>query len=100
MTAILHVIFLFSIDQIAVKLVRGDELQEKTSRTFEYPYQPHTNSGGKMLIFMADAFRHDYPSRKNLKGFAKLLSQSARAPAVMPIFPSETYPNMFSQVRC
>jgi hypothetical protein len=56
-------------------------------------------SNQKLLIVMLDAFRHDYPLNPNLSGFSRLLRESSRAPSVTPVFPSKTYPNMFSQVR-
>lgn len=59
----------------------------------------HHQRQQKLLIVMLDAFRFDYPDlMSDSRGFSRLLSRSARAPSVIPVFPSKTYPNMYSQV--
>ena len=52
----------------------------------------------KLLVMMIDAFRYDYWERPELVGFRKFLSSGARSRFVEPVFPSKTYPNMFTQV--
>lgn len=52
----------------------------------------------KLLIMMIDAFRHDYWHMDELVGFRKFLSSGSRSRFVEPVFPSKTYPNMFTQV--
>jgi predicted AlkP superfamily pyrophosphatase or phosphodiesterase len=50
------------------------------------------------MVIMIDAFRYDYVERPELVGFRKFLSSGSRSRFVEPVFPSKTYPNMFTQV--
>ena len=52
----------------------------------------------KLIVIMIDAFRYDYFEREELIGFRKFLSSGSRSQFVEPVFPSKTYPNMFTQV--
>lgn len=62
-----------------------------------YPHR-RVEQRPKLLVMMIDGFRHDYWDRAELVGFHKLLSTGSRSRFVEPIFPSKTYPNMFTQV--
>lgn len=52
----------------------------------------------KLIVLMIDAFRFDYFDQPGTIGFAKFAKSGSRSKWVTPIFPSITYPNMFSQV--
>ena len=52
----------------------------------------------KLIVLMLDAFRYDYLDLPGTIGLKKLTTTGARSKWVTPIFPSKTYPNMFTQV--
>lgn len=45
-----------------------------------------------------DGFRHDYVEKYNLPNFKKLIAQGAAAEALIPSFPSKTFPNHYTLV--
>lgn len=45
-----------------------------------------------------DGFRYDYVERYNLSNFKKLINQGAAAEALIPSFPSKTFPNHYTLV--
>jgi predicted AlkP superfamily pyrophosphatase or phosphodiesterase len=49
-----------------------------------------------MLSF--DGFRHDYPERWRLPALERMARQGARAAALVPAFPTKTFPNHFTLV--
>ncbi len=45
-----------------------------------------------------DGFRHDYVERYNLPNFKRLISKGSAAEALIPSFPSKTFPNHYTLV--
>lgn len=45
-----------------------------------------------VILISMDGVRHDYPDREVLAGFARMAEQGARAEALVPVFPSITFP--------
>lgn len=45
-----------------------------------------------LILVSMDGVRHDYPDREPLAAFARMARQGARAEALMPAFPSITFP--------
>jgi alkaline phosphatase D len=45
-----------------------------------------------------DGFRHDYVEKYNLPNFKKLISKGSAAEALIPSFPSKTFPNHYTLV--
>ncbi|HEU4431606.1 MAG TPA: ectonucleotide pyrophosphatase/phosphodiesterase [Myxococcota bacterium] len=45
-----------------------------------------------VVLLSMDGVRHDYPERDALPGFARIAKDGARAEALMPVFPSITFP--------
>ena len=45
-----------------------------------------------------DGFRHDYVEKYNLPNFKKLISKGAAAEALIPSFPSKTFPNHYTLI--
>lgn len=62
--------------------------------TYKVPYEPKQ----KLLILMIGGFRHDYFTRdgNNLIGFSRLRIEGASADHLMPVFPSDSYPNWYT----
>lgn len=62
--------------------------------TYKVPYEPKQ----KLLILMIGGFRHDYFSRdaSSLIGFSRLRLEGASAHYLMPVFPSDSYPNWYT----
>lgn len=52
----------------------------------------------KLIVLMLDAFRYDYLDQPGTIGLKKFAISGSRSKWVTPIFPSKTYPNMFTQV--
>jgi len=64
---------------------------------FEYSYsQPNEKPYVIMVSF--DGFRHDYVSRFNLPNFTSFINEGASADALIPSFPSKTFPNHYTLV--
>lgn len=51
-----------------------------------------------VIMVSFDGFRHDYVEQYNLTNFKKLISQGAAAEALIPSFPSKTFPNHYTLV--
>lgn len=51
-----------------------------------------------VIMVSFDGFRHDYVERFNLSNFKKLISKGAAAEALIPSFPSKTFPNHYTLV--
>ena len=45
-----------------------------------------------VILVSMDGVRHDYPDREPLPGFTRMAKDGARAEALMPVFPSITFP--------
>ena len=45
-----------------------------------------------VILISMDGVRHDYPDREALPGFARIAKDGARAEALVPVFPSITFP--------
>jgi predicted AlkP superfamily pyrophosphatase or phosphodiesterase len=59
---------------------------------------PEPAGAGRPYVLMLsfDGFRHDYPDRWPLPALARLAREGARAEALVPTFPSKTFPNHYS----
>lgn len=57
-------------------------------------------SGQKPYVIMVsfDGFRHDYVEKYNLPNFKKLIRQGVATEALIPSFPSKTFPNHYTLV--
>ncbi|HET9053541.1 MAG TPA: ectonucleotide pyrophosphatase/phosphodiesterase [Cyclobacteriaceae bacterium] len=51
-----------------------------------------------VVLVSFDGFRHDYVERYNLPNFTKLISRGAAAEALIPSFPSKTFPNHYTLI--
>ena len=51
-----------------------------------------------LILISFDGFRHDYLDRFNLPNFRRMSERGARASAMIPVFPSLTFPNHYSLV--
>lgn len=51
-----------------------------------------------VIMVSFDGFRHDYVEKFNLLNFKKLISKGAAAEALIPSFPSKTFPNHYTLV--
>ncbi|MBX2901389.1 MAG: alkaline phosphatase family protein [Cyclobacteriaceae bacterium] len=51
-----------------------------------------------VILVSFDGFRHDYVANFNPPNFKKFIKQGARAEAIIPSFPSKTFPNHYSIV--
>lgn len=49
-----------------------------------------------VVLISFDGFRYDYLDRGLTPNFARLASRGARADALIPVFPTKTYPNHYS----
>jgi predicted AlkP superfamily pyrophosphatase or phosphodiesterase len=49
-----------------------------------------------VVLLSLDGVRHDYPERGGLPAFARMMREGARAEALVPVFPSTTFPNHVS----
>ena len=56
----------------------------------EHRDKPH------LVLISFDGFRHDYLERFNLPNFKRMSDRGARAAAMIPVFPSLTFPNHYS----
>ena len=51
-----------------------------------------------VIMVSFDGFRHDYVERYNLQNFRKFITQGTSAEALIPSFPSKTFPNHYTLV--
>lgn len=51
-----------------------------------------------VVMVSFDGFRHDYVEQYNLPNFKRLISKGAAAEALIPSFPSKTFPNHYTLV--
>ncbi len=51
-----------------------------------------------VILVSFDGFRYDYAERYNLQNFKKFISKGASAEALIPSFPSKTFPNHYTLV--
>lgn len=51
-----------------------------------------------VILVSFDGFRHDYVEKYNLPNFKKFISQGSSAEALIPSFPSKTFPNHYTLV--
>lgn len=49
-----------------------------------------------VIMISFDGFRHDYVERFNLPNFKTFINQGSRAKALIPSFPSKTFPNHYT----
>ena len=61
---------------------------------YKVPYEPKQ----RLLVLMLGGFRHDYVTRDqaNLIGFPRLRMEGVKAKYLIPVFPSDSYPNWFT----
>ncbi|HNL46136.1 MAG TPA: ectonucleotide pyrophosphatase/phosphodiesterase, partial [Cyclobacteriaceae bacterium] len=59
----------------------------------------HAQQTPYVIMVSFDGFRHDYVERYNLPNFKKLIKQGAAAEALIPSFPSKTFPNHYTLVN-
>jgi predicted AlkP superfamily pyrophosphatase or phosphodiesterase len=52
----------------------------------------------QLLMVSFDGFRNDYVERWDLPNFKRLLADGSRAEALLPVYPSKTFPNHYSLV--
>jgi len=58
---------------------------------------PGVPAGRPYVVMLSfDGFRHDYPERWQLPALARMARDGARAAALVPTFPSKTFPNHYS----
>lgn len=57
-----------------------------------------TTANAQVVLVSFDGFRADYLDRGMTPNFAKLAANGARADALIPIFPTKTFPNHYSIV--
>lgn len=62
------------------------------------PGTAHAESDEKpvVIVLSLDGVRHDYPDRDELPAFARIGREGVRAKALIPVFPSSTFPNHVS----
>ncbi|GBN57157.1 hypothetical protein AVEN_216313-1 [Araneus ventricosus] len=72
-------------------------------RSSGFGYYSHSESNhgdgtNKLLLILVDGCRWDYPDQDStgLPGFRKLAENGVRAPYVTPIFPANSYPNLYT----
>lgn len=58
--------------------------------------RPEHQSKPYIVLVSFDGFRHDYLDRGITPNFERLSSSGARADALIPVFPTKTYPNHYS----
>ncbi|HNU42387.1 MAG TPA: alkaline phosphatase family protein, partial [Cyclobacteriaceae bacterium] len=51
-----------------------------------------------VVLVSFDGFRHDYVAKYNPPNFRKFIAKGAQAEAIIPSFPSKTFPNHYSIV--
>ncbi|TXI70375.1 MAG: alkaline phosphatase family protein [Cyclobacteriaceae bacterium] len=51
-----------------------------------------------VILVSFDGFRHDYVAKYNPPNFKKFIEQGAQAEAIIPSFPSKTFPNHYAVV--
>lgn len=51
-----------------------------------------------VVLISIDGLRHDYPDTRELPNLRRLMQRGARAKALIPVFPSLTFPNHYSLV--
>ena len=51
-----------------------------------------------VLLISFDGFRHDYLTKFNLPSFNNFIKEGVKADALIPCFPSKTFPNHYSIV--
>jgi predicted AlkP superfamily pyrophosphatase or phosphodiesterase len=51
-----------------------------------------------LLLVSFDGFRNDYPARWSLPNFTRMATAGSRAAALIPAYPSKTFPNHYSLV--
>lgn len=64
------------------------------------PPAARTSESARPYVVMVsfDGFRHDYPEMWPLPGMAGMARDGARAEALVPVFPSKTFPNHYAIV--
>lgn len=56
------------------------------------------DTGRQLLMVSFDGFRNDYVERWNLDNFRRMAATGSRAAALLPVYPSKTFPNHYSLV--
>ena len=78
--------------QPSVVTPRGSENASGGINRAEHRDKPH------VVLISFDGFRYDYLDRFNLPNFKRMGERGARAAAMIPVFPSLTFPNHYSLV--
>jgi predicted AlkP superfamily pyrophosphatase or phosphodiesterase len=60
--------------------------------------RPEQRDKPYLILISFDGFRHDYLDRFNLPNFKRMGQRGVRAAAMIPVFPSLTFPNHYSLV--
>ena len=60
--------------------------------------RPELQDRPYLILISFDGFRYDYPDRYDLPNFRRVMQRGARAQAMIPVFPSLTFPNHYSLV--
>jgi predicted AlkP superfamily pyrophosphatase or phosphodiesterase len=65
--------------------------------TVAAPLTASATAGRPYVVMISfDGFRHDYPERWRLPALARMAREGARAAALVPTFPSKTFPNHYA----
>ncbi|KAK2186559.1 hypothetical protein NP493_196g03063 [Ridgeia piscesae] len=67
-------------------------------RKAECPTRHHTVDGLPLLLIAIDGFRPDYLDDKLIPTLKKLMDCGVNAPHMRPVYPSTTYPNLYTMV--
>lgn len=62
------------------------------------PQRPSAEGRPYVVLVSFDAFRHDYIDRYHPRAFEQLAARGVRARALVPSFPSKTFPNHYTLV--
>jgi len=62
--------------------------------------KPGAAEPGTVVWLSLDGVRHDYLDRDSLPAFERIAREGARAEALVPVFPSSTFPSHVSQATC
>ena len=75
---------------LAIGMAMGCAARPQTS--------PAGSAGGRPYVVMIsfDGFRHDYAERWRLPAFLRMAREGTHADALVPIFPSKTFPNHYA----
>ena len=85
-------------DDVIVRLVAVIALGGLGAGAFTAPRVERWQPGAPLILVSLDGWRWDYHTKARVPNLRALIARGVHAEALIPVFPSKTFPNHYTQV--